>query len=38
MTQYTLFTKEQIRSANQVNWIEFAKSQGYVLELKRGVG
>lgn len=32
MTQHTLFTKEQIRSANQVNLIEFAKSQGYVLE------
>ncbi|MNO15986.1 hypothetical protein D3C76_56580 [compost metagenome] len=32
MTQHTLFTKEQIRSANQVNLIEFAKSQGYLLE------
>lgn len=32
MTQYSLFTKEQIKSANQVNLIEFAKSQGYVLE------
>lgn len=32
MTQHILFTKEQIRSANQVNLIEFAKSQGYVLE------
>lgn len=32
MTQHTLFTKEQIRSANQVNLIEFAKSQDYVLE------
>lgn len=32
MTQHSLFTKEQIRSANQVNLIEFAKSQGYLLE------
>lgn len=32
MTQRALFTKEQIRSANQVNLIEFAKSQGYTLE------
>ncbi|MFF2484747.1 hypothetical protein [Paenibacillus sp. NPDC058071] len=29
---HTLFSKEQIRSANQVNLIEFAKSHGYVLE------
>ncbi|MNW41215.1 hypothetical protein D3C74_183470 [compost metagenome] len=29
---YTLFTKEQIKLANQVNLIEFAKSQGYALE------
>lgn len=32
MTQHTLFTKEQIRLANQVNLIEFAKSHGYILE------
>lgn len=32
MTKYTLFTNDQIRSANQVNLIEFAKSQGYTLE------
>lgn len=29
---YALFSKEQIKSANQVNLIEFAKSHGYVLE------
>lgn len=32
MRDRTYFTKEQISSANQVNLIEFAKSQGYVLE------
>lgn len=32
LAQYVPFTKEQIRSANQVNLIEFAKSHGYVLE------
>lgn len=32
MAQNHLFTKEQIRSANLVNLIEFAKSKGYVLE------
>lgn len=32
MTQRELFTKEQVRSANQVNLIKFAKSQGYTLE------
>jgi hypothetical protein len=32
MTQYALFTKEQIRTANQVSLIEFAKSQGFTLE------
>lgn len=32
MTKHTLFTSEQIRTANQVSLIEFAKSQGYLLE------
>ncbi|WP_044482065.1 DUF3991 and toprim domain-containing protein [Paenibacillus antibioticophila] len=32
MAQNHLFTKEQIRTANLINLIEFAKSQGYVLE------
>ncbi|GAC40810.1 hypothetical protein [Paenibacillus popilliae] len=32
MAQHAPFTKEQIKSANQVNLIEFAKSHGYVLD------
>ncbi|MBA9087948.1 hypothetical protein FHR92_004441 [Fontibacillus solani] len=32
MTDHVQFTKEQIRSANQVDLIEFSKSHGYVIE------
>lgn len=32
MTKHALFTKEQIKLANQVNLIGVAKSQGYILE------
>ncbi|WP_264760439.1 hypothetical protein [Neobacillus rhizosphaerae] len=32
MSKYLLFNKEQITNANNINLIEFVKSNGYILE------